>query len=558
MRRKQYILLIISITILSGCSSGKAEDYITFVSVDPLEKIFRETVFFSPADNVVEAGLGEYATFQFALRSAVPLNKVKIKVDEPQNGKVKLSVDKTGLVKYVHVSRLTPNPANDRLVPLSGFYPDPIVDAAPFNLKPNDTQPFWITIKIPASTPAGQYTGEVKLVARVSGKKISFKQEIKIIVYPVDLTSTSLLVTNWFFDDKLEQCNNNNPVEPFSERYWELVEKLVKTMTAYRQNVAWIDPLALTQCTKEDTLWKFNFDHFNRMARLLIGTGSMKRLEGKQIATRETNWTSRFVMQLPVTSDSMVKLPLTDNQVTDFYSSFIPALRKNLESNGWDKIYMQHIADEPITENRQSYKEISAFIKSLWPEVKVIEACHSNDLVGSVDVWVPQMNFLEEDFEFYKSRQESGEEVWYYTCLAPQGEYANRFLELPLIKTRLLHWVNFRYGITGYLHWGFNYWNKEPWNETSGIITESGNILPGGDSWIVYPAFDKIYSSVRLEAMRDGIADYELLNKYYEKYPERAAGLVREVVYNFRRYDTDIPAFRQKRHQMLTELSEAR
>ena len=181
-----------------------------------------------------------------------------------------------------------------------------------------------------------------------------------------------------------------------------------------------------------------------------------------------------------------------------------------------------------------------------------------------VDIWVPQMNFLRDGLDFYHDRQDKGDEAWYYTCLAPKGEWANRFVELPLIKTRLLHWVNHKYNIPGYLHWGFNFWGSasgivsgaDPYDDVSGMIVSSGNILPGGDCWISYPGYKAIYPSIRLEAMRDGIVDYELLRMYAEKYPEEAEELVRTTVYGFEHYDINIGDFRKKRRKILMALSE--
>lgn len=89
----------------------------------------------------------------------------------------------------------------------------------------------------------------------------------------------------------------------------------------------------------------------------------------------------------------------------------------------------------------------------------------------------------------------------------PKGEYANLFIELPLLKTRILHWINYRYQIPGYLHRGFDYWmGPDPHAETTSIQLESGTIFVGGDNWLVYPGNRKLYSCIRLEAMRDGIA----------------------------------------------------
>jgi hypothetical protein len=231
---------------------------------------------------------------------------------------------------------------------------------------------------------------------------------------------------------------------------------------------------------------------------------------------------------------------------------------------GWGEQYIQHIADEPINENVESYIEISRFLKSLVPDLKVIEACHTHQLENMVDIWVPQMNFLRDGLDFYHERQAQGDEAWYYTCLAPKGEWANRFVELPLIKTRLLHWVNYKYSIPGYLHWGFNFWGsnsgivtgEDPYDDVSGMIVSSGNILPGGDCWISYPAYKDICPSIRLEAMRDGIVDYELLHMYAEKFPGEAKELVRTTVYGFEHYDINIGEFRKKRRKILEALSE--
>lgn len=217
---------------------------------------------------------------------------------------------------------------------------------------------------------------------------------------------------------------------------------------------------------------------------------------------------------------------------------------------------MQHICDEPEPGNEVSYGEFASYVKKLVPDLKIIEAVHSHGVNNTVDIWVPQLDFLDSNYSFYMQRKEAGNEIWFYTCLAPQGEYANRFIELPLIKTRMLHWINYKYGAVGYLHWGWDFWSADPLNETAGIIPEAGNIMPGGDAFITYPGKGEILSSIRLEAMRDGIVDYELLKMLERKKPETAKELSRQVIYGFTKYDMDIKGFRQKRKMILTLLSE--
>jgi hypothetical protein len=88
----------------------------------------------------------------------------------------------------------------------------------------------------------------------------------------------------------------------------------------------------------------------------------------------------------------------------------------------------------------------------------------------------------------------------------PTGRYPNRFLDFSLLKTRILHWINWRYRLTGYLHWGLNYWTDHPFEDDR--LQPS---FPAGDSWIVYPGEDGPIDSIRWEQMREGIQDFELL-----------------------------------------------
>jgi hypothetical protein len=95
--------------------------------------------------------------------------------------------------------------------------------------------------------------------------------------------------------------------------------------------------------------------------------------------------------------------------------------------------------------------------------------------------------------------QKTGAELWYYTAWVPQEHYPNRLMDYPLLKTRVLHWINYTTGATGYLHWGLNQWDV-PFDT-----------FAPGDNWIIWPGKAGPRSSIRYEAMRAGLEDYELL-----------------------------------------------
>lgn len=562
----RYIILVLT-ALAVLVSSQKNFGQIQFVYVDPLEKVLPETVYFVDSDAHADVARGEHASFQFVVRANSDISNLQVKVTPPHKDGQQLSEIKKGFVGFVKVGRTNPDPSSDIIKSVSGYYPDPILYQEHTNVSFGTAQPIWVSIKIPKDIIPGIYNGEVSISGEVDGDQFIRTKPISIEVFKPVIDGTSLWVTNWFFLDQLHYLNNNQPVKEYSDVYWDLVRIMAKTLSEYRQNVAIISPLEHTEFTRIDDKWGFDFTNFNRHVKIFIEEGVIGRLEGWHFGNRiDGSWSGDFGLKVPVLEkeDTRLETKALDNPETrNFYDQFLPVLMENIKSNGWSDQYIQHIADEPIDANVESYLEISKYIKSVLPEIKIIEACHTSKLEGHVDIWVPQMNYLNEDINFYKEQQNKSDEVWYYTCLAPKGEYANRFVEQPLIKTRLLHWVNYKYGIPGYLHWGFNHWSSgsgisitgDPYDDASGLILSSGNVLPGGDSWIAYPAEGEIYPSIRLESMRDGIVDYELLKMYAEEHPEKINDIVGTSVYNFEHYDTDVVYFRKKRREILVALS---
>lgn len=554
--------LFISVLMISGCSDESASEIIKFTNVDPLEKIFRETAFFRDADSITYVAAGEHATFQFVVRGQENIKNLQLAVGPFLNGRNSLNDSKVGFVGYVRVGRNNPNPSRDKLNPISGFYPDPILDKESVDISADGTQPIWVTVNIPVNTPPGIYHGKAVLTGKIENRSFELKRPVAIKVYPVKIEKTSLWVTNWYSASphNLELIFGEKNIQPYSEKYWEYITLLASKMAEYDQNVALISPLNLSGYTLDaEGHYKIDFSNFDKTVEIFKKQGVIGRIEGGHIGGREGGWLSKFVVRVPVIkNDSTIfkSMKITNDTARNFYRTFIPALVSHLKEKGWYDIYLQHLMDEPIPENVDSYIQIAKFVRNLAPDIKFIEACHSKDVDKMINVWVPQLDFMDQDYSFYHERQARGDEIWFYTCLNPKGEYANRFIELPLLKTRILHWINFRYNIPGYLHWGFNFWNKNPYDETTSIQTEGGTILIGGDSWITYPARGRILSSIRLEAMRDGIVDYELLKMLQKKDSATAQEIADQVVYRFDYYDMDIAAFREKRHRILELLSQ--
>lgn len=124
------LYLICLLFIISACGTPTTEDRITFTQVDPFLKVFRESNFFPEYNETEEVAAGEHATFQFAVRAALPLKELSAQVTAFTNekGTQLQSSPRTGFVDYVRVGRQTPDRAKDAITSLSHYYPDPIIE----------------------------------------------------------------------------------------------------------------------------------------------------------------------------------------------------------------------------------------------------------------------------------------------------------------------------------------------------------------------------------------------------------------------------------------------
>jgi len=512
------------------------------ICVDPLVKVLHAETNLPVADALADVAVGEYATIQFVFRAPVAVSNLSASVA----GDVPRAVAR--FVGFVKVGKPYGGPEDTIQAP-DGLFPDPLLEDGSIAVAANQNQPVWITF--PAAKP-GILRGE--LVVRFDGAEL--RRPFTVCVHHVRMKKPRLRITNWWFSDpeRLAMLAGHK-VKPFSREYWELIRLFAHFMQQYHQNVVLISPLDLTQFRRaNDGQWIFDFSRFDKTVKTFISAGVIGRIEGGHIGGRPgEDWNADFILRVPDLASNgdvrFVNLPPTNALTRAFYGPFFAAFARHLASRGWDKIYWQHIGDEPVDASVPSYIQCAALLHEFAPALPTIEATQTRKLVGSVNNWVPILDHFHQGADFFRERQQAGDEVWFYTCCGPTGRYANRFIEQLLIKPRLLHWINYRYAATGYLHWGFNYWNP-----TTSPFDETTFRWPAGDQWIVYPKNGKLLSSIRLEAMRDGIADNELLCELAERDPATAQKLAAETILDFDHYDTDIPRFRARRLQLLHAL----
>jgi hypothetical protein len=205
----------------------------------------------------------------------------------------------------------------------------------------------------------------------------------------------------------------------------------------------------------------------------------------------------------------------------EFLSRFLPAFVSHLREKGWLEKTVFHICDEPSDHNIMAWREASDFINRYAPELRRIDAIESTHCLNRLEIWVPKLDHLSTWQNMYEEAQRQGYEMWFYTVgIFQGGSLPNKTADVQLIESRLMHWLNYRFGLKGYLHWGFNAWTDDPFND------------PGqhrGDGWHVYPKEDGLLNSLRWEQMRNGLQDYECLWLLQDKIAQIKATLSQRV-----------------------------
>jgi len=206
-------------------------------------------------------------------------------------------------------------------------------------------------------------------------------------------------------------------------------------------------------------------------------------------------------------------------------------LYEEMKRRGLLAMTYSYIIDEPPKERFPEVQRAYSEAKQKIPGVRRLctVAPQNKELHGYIDLWVPILNDYQE--KAAKERQRAGEHVWWYVCLFPYPDYPNYYIDYQPLRQRILAWMNWKYGVTGILYWSTTYgwttnpaqegkrWPEIPWNSYSYMDFN-------GDGSLIYPGPQgEPLSSIRLEAIRDGVDDYDyfaLLNALVQRAKARS------------------------------------
>ncbi len=563
------------------------DTYLTLT--DPLEKVIPRMDYPDRKDTV-RVARGETATLQVIIHADKGAKDMTPRVTKFSRSGSGVAVEpgfwwvrKTKCTR--HWDEWEGGPASDEINADFDMYPDCLMPLGKWDVTvdPGDRTCLWVEFDIPRNLEPGLYEGELEVSGTDTGR-FTAKKKFHVEVYGATLPEKQgLTVINWVHTD-LRAMNGGQPTD--RERFYELLSgAIIPFMNRYGQNCyqfayanrgnvgnAWTE----YDESKGRYCWKYDFDMtFGREFNLFLDAcPSLAMVHGLNIiAARNDN---SYVMLGYVLGedgkpllkedgeidygyydlDGTKEEPAVEMYMEDYFGQFQDWLASHRLPDGrtWLDIYAQTVQDEPGDAQAPAYNQLAGYLKKAAPKIKILEPIGTNLIDDTLlDYPCPTIAHLTD----IPAR---GNQVqWTYTCMGPQGEYANRFIRLPLIKTRILHWINYRYNAVGYLHWGLCYWygcpDGDPYKDAYDLSRQYKGSFIGGDMFIVYPGDGELYPSVRLCAMRDGIRDYDLLRMIEARSKADADNFCKRFVMDNATYNTSIDNFRLLRKDMLEYLS---
>jgi hypothetical protein len=500
-------LLTVLASILLSSAAPAAEEPLTLFPVSDAVRVFDDGYQCPDATGreIRLFGLrGEILSAQCVVGAGQDLPELTVSVTplKLDDGAAQIPAESVdwNFVTSIFIEANTPkvNPA-DLTRPAPARFPDCLAEERECDVAKGTLKSIYLTVRIPADAAPGEFCGQV----RVASGALQASLPISLTVYPLTLPEERhVMVTEWFSTNQFKQHHGVESAE--SERFEAILRSYAENMAQHRQNVFRVSLELIRSTLTADGELRLDCSAFDRRAQIFWDTGRMDLLETGFVARHgEGGWSSREILL----QGASVKDESTGKEkrlaAEEFLPRFLPALVEHLREKGWLDKTIFHICDEPASHNIMAWREASDFVHRYAPELRRVEAIETPHCLDRLEVWVPKLDHLATWQEAYEQAQRQGNELWFYTVgIFQGGSLMNKTVDVPLIESRLMHWLNYRYGLTGYLHWGFNSWTEDPWNN------------PGkhrGDGWHVYPKRDGLLNSLRWEQMRSGLQDYECL-----------------------------------------------
>lgn len=208
--------------------------------------------------------------------------------------------------------------------------------------------------------------------------------------------------------------------------------------------------------------------------------------------------------------------------------AYVKALERYfIDTKQIDKVRIA--ADEPADPER--YSRSLDMLKSIAPSFRGSCAINHAEFIGQfhdrIDDFVPYLGCTVKEFDRLKEYQSIYPDktfLWYVCC--DRNMKPNTFISSHPVESRAIGLMTSFVGFDGFARWAYTIWSENP------RLDVRHSAFEAGDTCFVYPGYNgRPLLSLRYKNLQRGIADYELITRYREKYgDEKADALLKKVL----------------------------
>ncbi len=536
----------------------------TVSQITSLEKVYPNGKYISDSIENISLLKGQSFSYQVAITSDMDID-VSLSLTSPLKDSIKLYS-----VKNVFADFPTYNTDDtDFETKQPAMIPDMLTPIEKENAKlkvVSEAVSVWVNISLPETAEIGEYP--VTLSFTVDEKTIEKRFTVKVLNAVIPKQKT--IVTQWFHTDCIADIHN---VAIYSEEHWDLIDKYMALACELGINTILtpvISPpidtaegtrrpcVQLVKIEKNGDKYTFDFSFLKRWVALAKKNG----IEYYEISHLFTQWGLKFTPNIKVTENGKENwefgwhVDSKSEQYKNLLTQLLPTLIDFLKSEGIKEKCFFHLSDEPSLEHLSNYEYAYNLVKPLIDECPIMDAVSKYDFFENklMEIPVTASNHIEPFLQKNKSRQ------WVYYCCVQYKDVGNRFMAMPSYRNRILGLQMYKYGIEGFLQWGYNfYYSQFSLKLINPFITSSADkAFPSGDPFSVYPVRDGVVPSLRALIFKEALEDIEicrLLESYIGK--EKVVELIdkeakMDITFNdYPRNQTYIPSLMEKMKQMI-------
>ncbi len=448
-------------------------------------------------DTTIYAWKGERVGALAVLFSAKQTGNLTLNLsDAPEGWAVKAN-----FVNYVISDGKRGCGENKKNTPLT-YIPDVIDINQTKSLHACETSPVWVTLEVPQSANAGEYT--LNLTVNEGDKSVE-TLHLNVVVadrqlplpsqyaFQTNLWQQPYSVARYYGVKKWSQAHYN-ALRPYLEMLARCGQKNVTAILFYEpwgeQSIDKHDEM-IRSIKKDDGTWEYDYSVFDHYVSLCDSCGINEKISCFSMVPWGMNF--RYYNER---GDTLETGSISVNSATykEVWTNFLTAFAKHLKEKGWfEKTYIA--MDERTLDVMQAAYNL---LQQTVPGMKMsLAGNYHPELAGKLQdycvAWGQRFTASE-----MKLRQDSNWVTTYYTAcpdLAPNMETYNDPADIAYLP---LHAVANNF--TGFLHWAWMQWVDQP------LIDSRGALFPPGDYYSIYPG---PRSSVRYERYIEGVQQAE-------------------------------------------------